>query len=237
MNKYRFKGKVITASSKREAIKIFAKKKVVAKATKVTASSKLDDDVYEDYGNDFLLESRNGDSDYAIHNMDELDEELGSRSPSEAIMDAWNGSDFDGENHNGTGHFNPNEDYFSYTGDGNLISIRGVYIAEWLRGSIDEHYFIEWLKGEHPEAIEDLLKDEVEAEINKVRSTGKMFGFDSKELGYDEVTYDRDDNTLNWQDVTVDYDFDWDLDSNLENLRDAILDEHPNAFDEDEDEE
>lgn len=225
MGKYSFNGKTITASSRKEAAKIFAEK------TKVTASSKLPDELYELYGEEYLRDEQD---DAEIYRMDQLDEMLGEISPSEAIKrGAW-GHDFTGDINDRSSNFNPNEDYFAYDGRGNLVSIRDVYKYDWIKANIDESYFEEWLKNEEKEEYKDILRDAVEEEIDKVRSKGKMFGFDSPKLGYSEVTYDRDDDTLRCFDSFIDYDYDMSLDENLEALYEEIQSDNPDAFDEDE---
>lgn len=224
MRTYSYKGKSITASSRKEAIQYFAKHN----SKKVTASTKLDDDLYEKYGQEYLSDEG---YDGQVFDMSELDEQLGERSPSEAIMDAYCGYDYTGDDNDNT-QFNPNEDYFAFNGQGNLVSIRSGLLTEWLKSNIDESYFRDWLKNEQKEEYMDVLRDEVEEEIEK--SPKPMFGFDFKKLGYDDVVFDRDDDTLRCFDCSIDYDYDFSLDENLQALHEEIMNEHPDA---DEDEE
>ncbi len=224
MRTYSYKGKSITASSRKEAIQYFAKHN----SKKVTASTELNDDLYEKYGQEYL--SYEG-GDGQVFDMSELDEQLGERSPSEAIMDAYCGYDYTGDGNDNT-QFNPNEDYFAFNGQGNLVSIRSGLLAEWLKDNIDESSFRDWLKDEQKEEYMDVLRDEVEEEIEKSPKT--MFGFEFKKLGYDDVVFDRDDDTLRCFDCSIDYDYDFSLDENIQALHEEIMNEHPDA---DEDEE
>ena len=224
MRTYSYKGKSITASSRKEAIQYFAKHN----SKKVTASTELDDDLYEKYGQEYINDE--GD-DGQVFDMSELDEQLGGSSPSEAIMDAYCGYDYTGDGNDNT-QFNPNEDYFAFNGQGNLVSIRSGLLTEWLKANIDESYFRDWLKNEQKEEYMDVLRDEVEEEIEK--SPKPMSGFEFKKLGYDDVVFDRDDDTLRCFDCSIDYDYDFSLDKNLQALYEEIMNEHPDA---DEDEE
>lgn len=226
MNKYRFKGEVITASSREEAIKIFAKK------TKVVAEVELDDDIYDKYGNDFLEDNSD---DAVVYEMEQLDEIEGQLSTKEAIERGYDGHDYVGEFNDKSKAFNPNEKYFSYDNAGCLVSIRNCYKINWLRDNISERYFKIWLKENDKEEYKESLRDDVEEQIKKVSSSGKMFGFEFPKLGYEDVSYNRDDDTLSCFTSSIDYDYDQSLDSNLNALYEEIQSDNPDAT-EDEDE-
>jgi hypothetical protein len=226
MNKYRFKGEVITASSRKEAIKIFAKK------TKVVAEVELDDDIYEKYGNDFL---RDNSDDAVVYEMSQLDEIEGQLSTKEAIERGYDGHDYIGDISDKSKSFNPNEKYFSYDGYGCLVSIREVYRIDWLKENISERYFKRWLKDNDKEEYKESLRDDVEEQIKKVSSSGRMFGFEFPKLGYEDVSYNRDDDTLSCFTSSIDYDYDKSLDDNLNALYEEIQSDNPDAI-EDEDE-
>lgn len=223
MNKYKYNGEVITASSREEAIKIFANK------VKVTAEVSLDDDIYDKYGNDFL---RDNSDDAVVYEMSQLDEIEGQLSTKEAIERGYDGHDYVGNISDKSKSFNPNEKYFSYDGYGCLVSIREVYRIEWLKENISERYFKGWLKDNDKEEYKEILRDEVEEKIKEVTSSGRMFGFEFPKLGYEDIFYDRDDDTLNCFGSSINYDYDSNLDANLEALREEILSNHPDAEEE-----
>lgn len=225
MNKYKFKGKIITASSRKEAIaKIIASNKCAVR--KVTASSniELDDDVWEKYGNDYLYDEESGEN--VAHKMTSLDSEIGDRSPSEAIMDAYCGYDFNDDRNENT-RFNPNEDYFAINDLGNLVSIRKGFLADWFKFNITESDFIEWLKNNDKEEYKEAIRDATEKEIELARSKRSVFGFDFKNSSdYSDVEYDKDNDTLRAGDCSIEYDYNTSLDSNLQSLYDEIISEH-----------
>ena len=223
MNKYKYNGEVITASSRKEAAKIFAKK------VKVTAEVSLDDDIYDKYGNDFL---RDNSDDAVVYEMNQLDEIVGQVSTKEAIELGFDGHDYVGNINDKSKPFNPNEKFFSYDGYGCLVSIRDVYKIDWLKANISERYFKEWLKDNDKEEYKESLRDEVEEKIKEVTSSGRMFGFEFPKLGYEDIFYDRDDDTLSCFGSKIDYNYDSSLDSNLEALREEILSDNPDAEEE-----
>ena len=82
-------------------------------------------------------------SDKALFPMDEIDGLLAWNTPQEIIRLAFYGERFGYENDN----FNPNDDYFSFNGYGNLVSISGydiqeycdLYLSDMVRAGALEH--------------------------------------------------------------------------------------------------
>ena len=72
--------------------------------------------------------------------MDEIDEYLNGKSPMEIIRLSFHGTRY-GYAHDS---FNPSDDYFSFNGYGNLVSI--PYLEDYLANEIDESEFEDWCK-------------------------------------------------------------------------------------------
>ena len=96
------------------------------------------DEMAEQYGCEFLAEH---DPDSEPMSMDEFNEFTNySDDPLEAIRRAFYGGRYGHENDS----FNPNDDYFTYNGYGNLVSISDYMFDEYLRDHIDEEEFKQW---------------------------------------------------------------------------------------------
>lgn len=229
MGTYKYKGQKITASSREEAIRIFANKQ---KKMVTAASIDIPEEIYESYGNEYL-ENECNNEEKAYDDFDELlnDNPMGVR---EAIDSAYAGYDFIDGNDNTK--FNPNEDYVALNDLGNFVSIRKGFLGKYLKYVINSSRFAEWLKDNKKEEYLDLFRDKVEEEIEKVISKGKLFGWEIEKLGgYEDVKYDRDLDTLSCFGESIDYDYDESLDANLQNLWEAITEKHPNIDDDDSD--
>lgn len=112
----------------------------------------------------------------------------------------------------------------------NTLTEQGYNYAEEIGESI---------KRVNEEYSEENTPEQVVSEINKVRSTGKMFGFNMDDYvndegdtaGYMGIVYDPDSNTLYCGSVTnsgvfreaeIDYDLSMSLDANLEDLMEVL---------------
>lgn len=73
-------------------------------------------------------------SDNAIFPMDDIDEMLSGNTPEEILRLAFYGTRFGHFNDN----FNPNDDYFSFNGYGNLLSISGYDVQEYCEIYLDD---------------------------------------------------------------------------------------------------
>lgn len=93
-------------------------------------------DMLSDYAFQFLSENYPDDDPFP---MEELNDILSDKSPSELINMAFHGYQY-GCNH--TLSFNPNDDYFVFNGYGNLVSIPDL--DEYLEDIIDESEFKSW---------------------------------------------------------------------------------------------
>ena len=84
------------------------------------------------YGNDFLLETRR--SDDALYPVEDMDVYL-PNDPKEAFMLGWRSRN----------QFTPTDDYFTFDGYGNIISIPSREYISYLQDQIDEDEFVDWL--------------------------------------------------------------------------------------------
>lgn len=94
------------------------------------------DEMVNDYGSEYLSEK---DPDSEPYCMDEFNELTSyADDPLEAITRAFYGGRYGFKNDS----FNPNDDFFTYNGYGNLISI--PYLEDYLKDMIDEESFYDW---------------------------------------------------------------------------------------------
>lgn len=100
------------------------------------------DELIRDHGYEYLSEYYPDDCAYP---MDEITEFV--TDVWEALRGAFNGYDWcPGADNNQElrWQFNPNKEYFAFNGYGNLVSIDEHYYVDWMKRSIDEGEFIEW---------------------------------------------------------------------------------------------
>lgn len=96
------------------------------------------DEMLEDYGFEFLGET---DPDSEPYSMDEFNDLTDYRNdPLEAITRAFYGGRYGFKNDS----FNPNDEYFTYNGYGNLISIKEYDLVDYFKENIDEETFFDW---------------------------------------------------------------------------------------------
>ena len=101
------------------------------------------EELIRDYGAEFLQESDYYDQ--CPYPMDEL-EELTNYTPLEAITRAFYGYRWSRIDRDEPEEFNPNDEYFTFNGYGNLVSISEFDYEDYLKSQIDEDDFIEWCK-------------------------------------------------------------------------------------------
>ena len=89
------------------------------------------DDLLEEYGNEFLIETRRQDD--ALYPMDELESLLPS-SLTDAFTMGWRSRN----------QFRWTDSYVTFDGYGNLVSIPKNEYLSYLANQIDEDEFVEW---------------------------------------------------------------------------------------------
>lgn len=94
-----------------------------------------------------------------IYSMDELDELYQGSEPSELLRRAFYGHDQFGDD----SEFNPNRDYFTFNGYGNLISIESVgwngYANRFMFDGFDEDALAEYIADNRTTFDNDTLED------------------------------------------------------------------------------
>lgn len=139
MNKYRFKGKVITASSRKEAIKIFANKTKIKADTEllhISSPDEITDEIFLEYGQDALRSSELG----AFYDMSELDSI--TKTPTNAIELALNGHDYPNRQDN----FRLDREYFFfYRRNGALVSLGKERVLQYIKENLSAEDLYKWL--------------------------------------------------------------------------------------------
>lgn len=110
-------------------------------------------DLKDELGDEFLSENDNYGAESAFP-MDELDNFVQGKSALDILRLAFNG----GEWRNDKAPFNPNHEYFTFDGYGNLRSISEGQIDNFQQSRIDDindEDFFDWLENVHPEYLED----------------------------------------------------------------------------------
>lgn len=75
----------------------------------------------------------------------EMVKEIYSKDPLEAITRAFFGYRYNPYNNDHNEQFNPNDEYFAFNGNGNLISICEDDLQIYINDYIDRDWFIKWL--------------------------------------------------------------------------------------------
>ena len=139
MNKYKYNGEVITASSRKKAIKIFAKKTKIKADTEllhISSPDEITDEIFLEYGQDALR----GSQDSQVYDMDELNDVVGT--PTNAIELALSGHDYPNRQDN----FRLDRDYFFfYKRNGALVSLSKDKLLEYIKDNLSDEELYKWL--------------------------------------------------------------------------------------------
>ena len=101
------------------------------------------DELAEDYGLEYMREKSDEEE---LFDMEMLDDMMDSQTPTEIIMKAFFGDDYEFLNSNDRESFNPNREYFYFNVYGNLVSVDARDKVEFIKEHLDEDDFIEWCK-------------------------------------------------------------------------------------------
>lgn len=129
MKKYKYKNRIVTASTRKEAIS-----KITATTLDIKSSKDITDEIILEYGIDFLC-GKDGE----VFNMDDLDSNLGA---TEAIKLALIGHDYPEVESD----FNVHCDLYTfYKRNGGLMSIRNDKLLDYLKNEINNYDLFDYL--------------------------------------------------------------------------------------------